>query len=294
MSEIRKNTAICLTLKEYGKVGPKLFQQLLMTFGHPENLFDKEPEEIASMIGIDLERARPIIESQDSMAEAAELIGRLNDLEISVVGYFDDDYPEPLRRITDPPVAIYVKGDVNLLKKGGVALVGTTEADQEGIRVAVDLARQICGHDLPVVSGLAAGIDSAAHLGCLKNGGRTVAVLGCGHLNIYPEENIPLARLICESGAVVSEYEAHADAIPRRLVSRNRLISALADIILLVQIGENKRGELYAARAAINQGKPCFVYDPDDRYQLEALFDSSIVKLKELENIDELLQYIIR
>jgi DNA processing protein len=294
MANIDDNNIICLILKEYGHVGPKLFQQLLMTFGHPAGMFEKYPEEISSMVGINMDRAQKIIDAGQSFDEARDTVNRLETLDISVISYFSDAYPESLRKIADPPLVLYAKGDEKPLKKGGIALVGTTLADQAGIKAAVDLAKAFSKHNQTIISGLAIGIDSAAHLGCLKNGGKTVAVLGCGHLNIYPKENIPLANMICESGSLISEFEAHAEAIPRRLVSRNRIIAALADIVILVQIGEDKRGELYTAQAAIDQGKPVFVYDPEDKHNSETSLNGLIIKIKELEEIDEVLKYIIR
>lgn len=294
MATIDDNTVVCLALKECSHVGPKLFQQLLMTFGHPDNLFDKHSEEIASMVGINLDQAQDIIDAYKSFDDARDTIDRLGTLGISVIGFFDDAYPESLRKIADPPLAIYVKGDETLLGGGGVALVGSTAADQAGIKASVDFVREFLKYNQTIVSGLAVGIDSAAHLSCLKNNGKTIAVLGCGHLNIYPEENIPLARLIAESGAVVSEFEAYADPIPGRLVSRNRIIAALADIVILVQIGDRKKGELYTAHAAIDQGKPVAVYDPKDEYDLETLLNNPVIKIKELGEIDELLKYIIK
>jgi DNA processing protein len=293
MSAVDEITAICYALKEYARVGPKLFQQLMMTFGHPLSLLEKQSEEIASMVGIDREKAELIVALKDSLPEAAENINHLADLGMSAISYFSDNYPESLRKIADPPLILYAKGDVKLLRQTGVALVGTTAADQAGIRASVDLAQELIRHNLTIISGLAAGIDAAAHLGCLKYGGKTIAVLGCGLLNVYPEENIPLARLISESGAIVSEYDIHAGALPRQLVLRNRIIAALAEIVIVIQIGNNKRGELYAARAAINQGKSVFVYDPDDQYDPETLLDNHAIKIRGLEEIHEVLKYIV-
>ncbi|MCD6163549.1 MAG: DNA-protecting protein DprA [candidate division Zixibacteria bacterium] len=282
---------VCLALKEYGHVGPKLFQQLMITYGEPANLFERDPEDISSMVGINLERAQKITDSQESLAEAREIVNHLSTINIDVISYFDDAYPESLRKIADPPLLLYVRGDLQLLSSGGAAIVGTTSPDNAGIKAAVDFAREFSKRGITVVSGLAAGIDSAAHLGCLKNNGKTIAVLGCGHLNIYPEENISLAQLITESGVVISEFNVHADAVAGRLVSRNRIIAALADVVIMAQIGDNKKGELYTARAALDQGKSVFVFDPDDIHDSETLLENMIIKIKDLGEIDEILKY---
>jgi len=294
MVELDDNTAVCLSLKEYGQVGPKLFQQLLLTFGEPAGLFDRDAEEIASMVGIDLGRAKKIVEARNSIGAVRDQVDRLAEIDIAVLSYCDRRYPTCLRQIPDPPLAVYLKGDESLLHAGGVAIVGTTAADQAGIRSAVDFAGAVSSRGHTVISGLAVGIDSAAHLGSLKNGGRTIAVLGSGLLNIYPEENGPLADTIKETGAIVSEFDIHAEAIPRRLVSRNRIISALADLVIVIQIGEEKRGELYAAGAAVDQGKPVFVFDPEERYDAETLLDYPVIKVKQLSEIDGILRYIVR
>jgi DNA processing protein len=293
MSENNEINSICFALKEYGEVGPKLFQQLLLIYGHPGNVFDHTAEDLSAMVGINLERAAKIVESRDSLEQANQQIDDLLSLNIHLIGYFDDRYPQAFRAMADPPLTIYHRGDDTLLDKGGVAIVGTTAADQNGIRAAVDFAKGFAGRGQTVISGLALGIDAAAHLGCMQNGGKTIAVLGCGHLNIYPEENAPLAALIGESGALISEFEAHADAIPGRLVSRNRLIAALADAILIIQIGETRKGELHAAKAAAEQGKPVYIYDPDNRYN-EIELGHSYIKIMDIEQIDEIAAAIVK
>jgi len=293
MINFDNDNLICMTLKEYGQVGPKTFQQLLMIYGHPEEIYEQNADDIASMTNINLERAEKIINSRDLMDDVRETLDHLQSLNINVISYLDRAYPESLRRIDDPPIVIYARGDINLLQGGGVAVVGTTQADQAGIRVSVDFAREFINRQQTVISGLALGIDSAAHLGSLKNGGKTIAVLGCGQMNIYPEENQPMANLITESGVVISEYDIYAEAIPGRLISRNRLIAGLADVVLIAQIGNQRKGELHAAQAAIDQGKPVFICDPDDKYDFETLLDNLAIKIKGPEQIDEIMKYII-
>jgi len=294
MTDLDGNRIACLALKEYGLVGPRLFQHLLLTYGSPTNIFNFSAEELSAMTNIDLAKARRIIEAGERLIDLQDTLDEVGMSNIHAVSYVDDDYPEALRRIAEPPLAIYVKGEVGLLQKGGVAIVGTTVADQDGIRLAVKLAQLSTEAHQTVISGLAAGIDSAAHLGCLKAGGKTLAVLGCGHLNIYPDENIPLAGLIAEAGIVISEYESYADPIPRRLVARNRLIAALADAVVVVQIGEAKKGELHAARAALEQGKPVFVVDPDGKYSSEPLLNNQAITIGGSDQFDEVLKYMIR
>jgi len=293
MNNPNNDNLICLTLKEYGQVGPKTFQQLLMIYGHPENIYEQDANDIASMTNINFERAEKIINSQDLIEDARETRDHLQSLNINVISYLDEAYPEPFRRIDDPPIVIYARGDIDLLQGGGVAIVGTTQADQAGIRAAVDFTREFVNRGQTIISGLALGIDSSAHLGCLKNDGKTIAVLGCGQMNIYPEENQPMAKLITETGVVISEYDIYAEAVPGRLISRNRLIAGLADVLLIAQLGNQRKGELHAAQAAIDQGKPVFIYDPEDKYDFETLLDNLAIKIKGPEQIDEIMKYMV-
>lgn len=287
----REINSICFALKEYGGIGPKLFQQLLLIYGHPKNIFTQTADDISSMTGINIERAEKIVESQNSIDMAEKQINDLLDINIHLISYFDERYPQAFRTIADPPVTFYHRGDDKLLDLGGVAIVGTTSADQAGIRAAVDFAKGFAGLEKTVISGLAAGIDTAAHLGSVQNNGKTVAVLGCGHLNIYPDENGPLASMIGDKGAVISEFEIYADAIPGRLVSRNRLIAALADVVLIVQVGETRKGELHTAKAAYEQGKPVYIYDPDNRHRD---MDPSYITIRHIEQLEEIAAVIIR
>ncbi len=294
MSEENELKSICYALAESCKVRPKLFQRLLITYGDPANMYAQNPADLAAMVGIDQEKAKQIIETQYQLERTAEEIDRLRLLDIEYLSFFDSRYPQSLRRISEPPLALYLRGDQEMLNRGGLAIVGTTAADHENIRAAVEFGKATARSGRNVVSGLAAGIDSAAHLGCIQAEGKTAAVLGCGLLNIYPEENSGLAKIIGETGALLSEYNIYAEAVPPRLVARNRLIVALSDAVLIVQVGESRRGELHAAAAAIEQGKPVFIWDPDNRYagkgqvDNEDWLDDSYYRIEELGQLERI------
>ncbi len=293
MNTSTEQTSICLALKEYGQVGPKMFQNLMMVYGEPSNIFDHTPEEISSMVDINMERAGKIAAAGTRLAEAEETIDYYQTLNVSTISFLDHDYPDSLRNIPDPPIVIYTRGDIDTLNYSGIAVVGTTAATQEGIRAAVDFTNAFIEHDKAIVSGLAMGIDASAHLAAIKSAGRTIAVLPGGVINIYPEENEPLAKLITDSGVLISEYDIHATAVKGRLVSRNRLIAGLAKAVFIVQVGEKRRGELHAGQAAIDQGKPVFIYDPYDQYSKEELLNNLVIKIKSIEQIDEIISYIV-
>lgn len=296
MNDETEFRAISYALSELCGVKPKLFQKLLLTYGDPKNIYAQTADDLSAMIGIDLQKASQIVDTQHELEKTASEIERLQALDIDYISYFDSRYPQPFRQLSEPPLGLFLRGDEAMLDQGGLAIVGTTAANQENIRVAVDFAKETVRYGKNVISGLAAGIDSAAHLGCIKAEGKTAGVLGCGILNIYPEENESLAKLVAETGVLISEYNIHAEAIPLRLVARNRLIAALSDAVLIVQVGESRRGELHAAAAAIEQGKPVFVWDPGARGKNDGndWLDSSYYRIEDVSQIDQIFAVMTR
>jgi len=175
--------------------------------------------------------------------------------------FFDDaDYPARLKRIKDAPPVLFVKGDAAILERRGIGVVGTRSPSPEGSETAAWIGEMAASLGWNVVSGLAYGIDAAAHRGALSvaEGGTTVAVLGCGLLSVYPEAHVPLAAEIAERGALVSE-QMWGEVRAAWLVRRNRLISGLSDGVLLVECAE-RDGAMHTARFANEQGRPLAVW----------------------------------
>jgi len=212
---------------------------------------------------------------------------------INVITYLDSEYPANLREISDPPPVIYFKGNKEAWTSKYIAIVGTTKASQDGIGLAVDLSRELIQRGFGIISGLAAGIDSAAHLGALKESGRTIAVLGCGVLNIYPEENITLSESILKDGLVISEYPPFRGVSKPGLVLRNRLISALSSAVVIAQIGSETSGELKTAGYAAKQAKPLFYANSDDKLNYEKISEFPGVIIKGVKAADEIIKYVI-
>ncbi len=171
----------------------------------------------------------------------------------------DFDYPELLKEIPGSPFGIYsIGGTINFVGKA-VAIVGTRKATPEGRATAKNFSRVIAASGFGVVSGLALGIDAAAHAGCLEANGKTIAVLACGLDSIYPKTNDPLAKRIIESGgAIISEYPLGATPLPYRFLERNRIISGLAAGVLVIEAPEGS-GSLATARFAMEQNRDVFV-----------------------------------
>lgn len=169
----------------------------------------------------------------------------------------DEDYPALLKPLADAPPVLYVMGDLTDEDRRAVAVVGTRKATQYGTNAAYDLSRQMGANDVTVVSGLALGIDTAAHNGALASGGRTIAVLGCGIDRIYPPENNPLARKIVDNGALVSEFAVGTPPDGRNFPRRNRVISGISLGVLVVEAPEDS-GALITATVAAEQGRDVF------------------------------------
>jgi DNA processing protein len=171
---------------------------------------------------------------------------------------FDDkEYPENLRNICNPPKALYVNGTLLAQDGKAVALIGSRRASPYGLEACEKLACELALAGITVVSGMARGVDSAAHRGALKAKGRTIAVLGSGHGHIYPPENKDLYEEIAKSGAVVSEFENDTPPIPKNFPQRNRIISGLALGVVVVEAARNS-GALITADFALEQGREVF------------------------------------
>jgi DNA processing protein len=166
-------------------------------------------------------------------------------------------YPPLLEEIFDPPLVLYARGDSDALEDPCVAVVGTRRPTLYGLQMAQGLAADLGGRGMTVVSGLARGIDAAAHRGCLDAGGRTIAVLGCGIDIVYPREQRQLTRRILERGMLISEFAPGTPPAPQNFPVRNRIISGLSLGTLIVEAGEYS-GSLITARLAMEQNREVF------------------------------------
>jgi DNA processing protein len=173
---------------------------------------------------------------------------------MDILPWHDDRYPVLLDCTPDPPPVLWVQGNVDLLAQPGVAIVGSRAASTYAIDVAQRLGQDLARRGLVVTSGLARGVDSAAHTGCLATGGRTIAVLGSGLDYIYPREHAPLAASILEKGLLVSELAPGVAPRPEHFPLRNRIISGISLGVVVVEASENS-GSLITARYALEHGR---------------------------------------
>jgi DNA processing protein len=187
-------------------------------------------------------------------AGAADVLARAGAHQIAPIAWSDASYPVALTTIVDPPPVLWTRGDVAALSTPSVAIVGARAASPYGLSVAEHLAADLAGSGVTVVSGLARGVDSAAHRGALAGRGLTVAVLGCGADVVYPPEHGALARDIERHGAIVSEFVPGTPPLPPFFPQRNRIISGLSRAVVVIEAGE-KSGSLITARCALEQGR---------------------------------------
>ena len=183
-----------------------------------------------------------------------------------------NEYPKKLKNIYDSPLKLYILGNKDLLNQKGIAIVGSRKATQYGKKIAFKFAKELAEKGINIISGLAIGIDSYAHLGAIqaytelnfsKKIGKTIAVMGSGFNNIYPKENIELARKIIKSGGcIITEYSAETKPEKMNFPRRNRIISGLANGVLVVEAGKTS-GALITAEFALEQGKEVFVIPGD-------------------------------
>jgi len=229
-------------------------QALLALFGSPDEIITQPRSRLAeSGLGDDKCSA---IATPDDKAIDAEL-DWLGDAQHHLVAWGEDDYPDMLERIPGPPLLLYVNGDVEALHLPALAVVGSRNPTAGGERNAHDFARHLARQGFAIVSGMAQGIDAAAHRGALDAGGKTVAFLGTGIDRVYPAVNRELAHAIAGSGALVSEYALGAPPERWHFPERNRLISGLSLGTLVVEAAR-RSGSLITARLAGDQGREIF------------------------------------
>ncbi len=245
-----------------GRIGPAGFMRLLARFGSAAAVLAAPEGELAAP-SLRLKPGQIEAITTDARAHRDRIeaeLGTLADDGVVVVCAFEPAYPDALRDARTPPPVICVRGELAPDDTLGLAIVGTREPTAEGRRVATDVAAACAQHGLTVVSGLAIGIDTCAHRGALRAGGRTVAVLGSGIRQIHPRRNTRLAGRIAASGAIVSEFPPDAHPSAARLMARNRLTSAFARGVLAVE-STLTGGTLKTAREARAQGRVVLACD---------------------------------
>ncbi len=242
-----------LALAHTPGMGCRRIKQLVEQIPEPHQLF--QPGHPAQ------ELLSPKIRPQLAALDCEQVEQDLNWLAQSdshhIVYLHDPRYPYLLREISDPPPILYINGDANLLSQPQLAIVGSRTPSQSGHQLAINFARFFCQSGLLVTSGLAAGIDGAAHKGALQANGPTLAVIGTGPDRVYPAHHRDLAHKIATCGAIISEFSPGTPPVPANFPRRNRIISGLSLGTLVVEAAK-RSGSLITARLAAEQGREVF------------------------------------
>lgn len=237
-------------------IGPRLRRALLDRFVTPEAVFAARPDEWRAVPGIGPKLARVLATAHETIDVEAEIdLCRQHGIEWSCEA--DADYPQRLREICDPPGVLFRLGTLLRQDEMAVGIVGSRHATRYGLEQAERLAAGLARAGVTVISGLARGVDAAAHRGALEAGGRTVAVLGSGLLNIYPPEHGTLGQEVGRHGALLSELPLRSKPLSGTFPQRNRLISGLSLGVLVVEASV-RSGALITARHAGEQGREVF------------------------------------
>jgi len=237
-------------------IGPKRFYKLIKYFGSVDTAWQAKSGEISKILNLSPKIATRIFEEKNNINPQQEL-ELIHKYKVNVLTIEDDQYPENLKTIHYPPPVLYFKGTITEADKNSISIVGSRKATYYGKMVADKLSKDLALTGLTVISGMARGIDTAAHKGTLSVNGRTIAVLGCGINHIYPPENRRLAQEIQESGALVSEFPLFTLPERQNFPRRNRIISGLSLGTVVVEAAE-KSGALITADFALDQGREVF------------------------------------
>lgn len=258
-------TEACIALNMIPKLGPVRVRRLLDAFETPEAILQAGPLALRRVEGIGPEIAATIAGWEQHVDLCAEL-GRIADFGAKVITLNDPLYPPLLREIHNPPLLLYVWGELTEDDRRAISVVGSRKTTHYGLESTKKLSYQLAYAGLTVVSGLARGIDTAAHQGALAAKGRTVAVLGSGLLSLYPPENQALAeRIAAGSGAVVTEFPMSVTPDTQTFPQRNRIVSGWSEGLLVIEAGL-KSGALITAGQALEQGRTLYVVPgPIDR-----------------------------
>ncbi len=238
-------------------VGPMRIKRLLNRFGTVEAVFDAELSEIARVPLFNPLLAARILKARIRVAEFRRHIKWFKSRGIDILCVEEEDYPTQLKEILNAPAILCKKGNLSQVSEKAVAIVGTTTPTELGILTTLELSTRLVRAGLTIVSGLARGIDTSAHLGALSANGTTVGVVGSDLFSIYPSEHRELADQICENGALFSEHPFTTQPTPANLILRNRIISGLSIATIVVESNENG-GAVRTAAFASEQGRLVF------------------------------------
>ena len=245
-----------LRLYNAPNVGPATFISFVEEFGSPAEVFRRSAGELCAIKRINTDRASAIL-SSDSSEFISSQLALIERTGCKMVSYWDDEYPQRLKAIFDPPPFYFIRGELIDEDDYALAVVGTRGVTSYGKLMTEKLVTELAREGLTIVSGLASGVDSIAHKAALAIGGRSIGVLGSGLDRIYPQENTGLAKSLSEKGALISEFPMGTAPDRGNFPQRNRIISGLSLGTLVIE-GDVKSGALITAYYAVDQNREVF------------------------------------
>jgi len=286
----RFNIKDLLKLAAVPGIGPNRLRALISHFETPTAVLEASAHELAQVEGIDKKIALNIVKSRDDEEFVEEQLSKLNKVNARIVTFWDKEYPENLKRIYDPPAFLFVRGSFSEKDKYSIAVVGTRSPTNYGKLIADKFSKELAEQGIPIVSGLARGIDTIAHAAAVKANERTIAVIGSGVDVIYPPENKKLAEKIIDTGAIVSEFDMGAKPDAMNFPRRNRIISGIALGTLIVETAVDG-GAMITAQFALDQDREVFAV-PGNITEKRSSGTNRLIKegnAKLVQNVDDIL-----
>jgi DNA processing protein len=270
-------------------IGNKGFRKLLERFDQPEVVFEADYKELVSVEGVRKDIAQRIV-NREFISDPEEEVRKIEKCNARVIRYSDPTYPNFLKKIPSAPMLLYVKGEDIPITQTFIAIVGSRNPTYYGVKAAEKLSFDLARRGIGVVSGLAKGIDSAAHKGCLMGKGFTVGVMGTGIDIVYPQSNKRLAEQISGSGTLITEFPIGSPPEARNFPIRNRLISGLSRGVVVVE-ATKKSGSLITASMALEQGREVFAV-PGSIDSFKSTGSHFLIKqgAKLVENAEDILE----
>lgn len=257
MNEIEKKR-YWIWLSLIKELGCKKKQKLLEIYKTPENIYKLNKKELVSVKGIGEKIAYNILD-ENIRKNIEKHIIYMEKNKIDIISIKDKEYPQILKKIYDPPISLYIKGNKNILNNPSIAIIGCREASDYGKRAAKYFSYNLANKNINIVSGLAKGVDSYAHIGTLSTVGKTIAVVGNGLDSVYPIENKELLyKILKNDGAIISEYPLGIKPEKMNFPARNRIISGMSKGIIVIE-AKKKSGTLITVDFALEQGRDVYV-----------------------------------
>ena len=283
------NKEACIIFNLISGIGYARFKALFDKFGSPANILNASHNDIAQVFGIGKNLAEKINNWQKhaDIEKELKLTERAN---VKIITIYDDNYPKHLKEISDPPLCLYVRGELNCSYNSSIAVVGSRRITNYGREMAEYLVSGLAYADWTIISGLAYGIDAISHQTTVNANGRTIAVLGGGLARLHPQDHAALAREIIEKGgAVISEFPMELSPTRQTFPMRNRIISGLSSGVLVIEAGL-KSGSLITANFALEQGRQVFAVpgranSPQSRGCNKLIKEGAVLT----ENVDDII-----